>query len=145
MQNPDIQPALIERLNAECGDLFAVIDDAWNAPPVERLYETTPAAYVFLYAEGPDRDADPETICPRQRVTFVYAVHLVVNGEQFRDISHRVREALFGWCPTEQHEPMALRAGERITGGKSPVGGLYVEYQQRWSVDTWLRNNTPNL
>ncbi|MES1927539.1 hypothetical protein [Salinisphaera sp. T31B1] len=144
MQNPDIQPALIERLKDRCSDVFAVIDDAWNAPAIEQLYETTPAAYVFLQAEGPDRNADPETNCPRQRVTFVYAVHLVVNGEQFRDVAHRVREALFGWGPTEQHLPMANRGGERMAGGRSPLGGLYIEYQQRWSVDTWLRNNNPS-
>jgi|AntDeeMetagen285_2_1112576.scaffolds.fasta_scaffold00458_11 hypothetical protein len=141
MQNPDIQPALIERLRAECGDTFPVIEDAWNAPPAERLYETTPAAYVFLYHEGPAGGSEPETTCPRQRVTMVYAVHLVVPSETFREDAHRIREALFGWCPTEQHEPMATRGGERLNGA---IGGLYVEYRQLWSVDTWLRNNNPN-
>jgi|GEM_PF-1058183 len=143
MQNPDIQPDLMQRLRDQCGDVFEVIEDAWNAPPAERLHETTPAAYVFLFQEGPDRNSEPETLCPRQRVTFVYAVHLVVSGAQFTGVSQSVRDALFGWCPTEQHEPMASRGGERIYGGQSPLGGLYIEYQQRWSVDTWLRNNDP--
>lgn len=145
MQNPDIQAALLDRLRDQCSDLFRIIDDAWNAPPVDRLYETTPAAYVFLHTEGPDRGSEPDTLCPRQRVTFVYAVHVVVNGAQFVEATHRLREALFGWCPTEQHEPMASRGGERVTGGQSPIGGLFIEYRQLWSVDTWLRTNTPNL
>lgn len=148
MQNPDIQADLIARLQAQlqapAGD-FVTVEPAWQMSTLKDPYSQAPAAYVYLHAEGAAGDADPQTTCPRQRVSLVYGVYLVVSADDFSARAQDVRQALFGWVPSERHEPMALRSGERINNGAEGIGEPFVQYRQLWSVDTWLmsRNDTP--
>lgn len=131
MNDPDVQPELIARLAALCPDLMRC-EDAWFMEPLDRLHEETPAAFVYLHKDGPAGGA--ETICPRQRVTMIYGIWLVCPLEMFRAQRQAIRNAVFGWCPSERHEPFVFR------GGENDLRGEYAWWKDLWSVDTWLRN-----
>tara|TARA_B100002049_G_scaffold217769_1_gene184491 strand:- start:83 stop:481 length:399 start_codon:yes stop_codon:yes gene_type:complete len=128
--DPDIQPALIERLDTYC-PAFESVSDAWFMAPLDNLDAELPMAAVYLHQDGPD--GDPDTLRGRQRLTLVYGVWIVCARDEFRDHRHAVREALHGWVPTEHHEPLAYAGGQT-----SDIRGAHVWWLERWSVDTWL-------
>ena len=130
MTDPDIQPALIQRLSDQTSG-FVTVSDAWFMAPIDDLAAETPACFVYLVEDG--AAADPVTLRPRQAVTLVYGVWLVCPREQFRRQRQQVRAALFGWVPTEYHEPLAYAKGHT-----SDLRGDTVWWLERWSVDTTL-------
>ena len=138
MNNPDIQAELLARLQDRLGTEWRAIGNAWDMPELDNLHDDVPAVFVYLHADGADGKADPQTTCPRQRISMVYGVFAVVPGPQFVERMHDIRKALFGWVPSEHHEPMALRSGERVNNGTGEITGPFVAYRQLWSVDTWL-------
>lgn len=130
MIDPDIQTQFIERIASECD--FVTVEQAWFMKPVE-LRTDLPACFTYLAEDGPSGDIN--TISPRQRTTLVYGVWLVCRRDEFQAKRHELREALFGWTPTEHHTPMAYAGGQT-----SDLQGDIVWWLERWSTDTQLTN-----
>lgn len=134
MSQPDIQADLISRLQAMCPNLVSV-EEAWFMQPLDELAQQTPAAFVYLAEDG--ASGDIETTCPRQPVTLNYGIWLVCKRTDFLSQRADIRNALFAWVPSEQHNPVAY------AGGKADLRGAYIWWREHWTVDTWYRIQTP--
>lgn len=130
MHQPDIQPELIARLQAQCPDMVSV-QEAWFMEPLDNLGTETPAAFVYLSEDG--ATGEPQTTCPRQPVTLSYGVWLVCRRADFRPQRDAIRAALFGWVPSDQHSVVGYK------GGKADIRGEYIWWREFWNVDTWYR------
>ncbi|MES3674604.1 hypothetical protein QC589_01470 [Halomonas elongata] len=131
MTDPDIIDAMLQRVRDQCPGL-AIVDEAWFAEPIDNFDTQTPAALIYLAEDG--AAGEPETIRPTQRITLSYGIWLVIKRPDFRAQRQALREALMGWEPTAEHEPMAYRGGQT-----TDIRGELIWWREFWNVDTWLR------
>ena len=131
MLDPDVTLALIAHIRAQCPDLVTV-DEAPFAEPIDHFDAQTPAALVYLAEDAAAAEVD--TVRPVQRIGMTYGVWLVCKREDFRAQRHALRAAVFGWVPSEAHEPFAYRGGTM-----NDIRGDLIWWREFWTVDTWLR------
>lgn len=131
MNDPDITPLVLERIRAETSG-FQTIDEAWFAAPIDDFGAQTPACLAYLAEDG--ADGEPETLRPVQAITLSYGLWIVTPRDQFRDLRQSIREALFGWQPSEHHDPLAYRGGQT-----TDIRGEFVWWREFWTTDTHLR------
>ncbi|MDT8895479.1 hypothetical protein RSO41_12515 [Halomonas sp. I1] len=131
MTDPDIIDAMLQRVRDQCPGL-AIVDEAWFAAPLDDFDAQTPAALIYLAEDS--AAGEPETIRPTQRITLSYGIWLVTKRSDFRSQRQALRQALMGWEPTEEHEPVAYRGGQT-----TDIRGELIWWREFWNVDTWLR------
>lgn len=131
MTDPDIFSLLLARLRAECTG-FAVVDEAWFAAPIDNFDVDTPACLAYLAEDGAAGEA--ETLRPVQPLTLSYGIWIVTPRDRYRDMRQSVRAALFGWCPSERHNPLAYTGGQT-----TDIRGEFVWWREFWSIDTHIR------
>lgn len=130
MTDPDIIDALIARLHAEIPALQTV-EEAWFHKPLEEFSSQLPAVLPYLARDAGAGDA--QTLCPRQPLTVTYGLWLVCRRPERQGLRQALRETLFGWQPSERHDPM-----QYVGGQLNDVKGSLIWWIEYWSVDTHL-------
>lgn len=131
----DIIDAVIARISDQC-PIFATVDEAWFAKPIDDLGAETPAALVYLANDNPAGEV--ETLRPVQAVTLTYGVWILAPRDQFREARQQVRAALFGHAIGETHAPLGYAGGET-----ADIRGEFVWWREFWATGTHLRQRGP--
>ncbi|SDL77753.1 hypothetical protein SAMN05661010_02520 [Modicisalibacter muralis] len=128
----DVIDAVIDRVRTQC-PIFATVDEAWFAAPIDDLGAETPAALIYLAEDGVAGEA--ETLRPVQAVTLTYGLWILCPHAQFRQARSEVRAALFGHAIDEIHNPLEYRGGQT-----TDIRGEFIWWREFWTTDTWLHD-----
>lgn len=129
----DVIDAVITRIRDQC-PVFATVDEAWFAQPIDDLHAETPAALVYLANDNPAGEV--ETLRPVQQVGLTYGVWILAPRAQFREAREQVRAALFGHDIDPEHNPMGYAGGET-----TDIRGEFIWWREFWVTETWLRDS----